>query len=241
MTGAPESTLSVTRREGTGRPVVFLHGLASRARLDWPSAEWDPVLGDRPQVHVDLPAHGDSPAVGALPTSGAVDLLAEAVAAVAPGEEIDLVGYSLGARLAWALAGHPGVAVRRVVLGGLSPMEPFALVDLAAARAALSGGPAPADPITGMILGMATLPGNRPEALLDLIEGLASEPFDPAAGAPAQPVLLLGGTDDPMAQGIDGLAAALPDARVVRVPGDHLAALHAPEFRAAVAEFLAEG
>lgn len=240
MTGAPEITLSVTRREGTGRPVLFLHGLASRARLDWPSAEWDPVLADRPALLVDLPAHGDSPAVGIRSTSDVVDLLAQASATAAPGEEIDVVGYSLGARLAWALAGHPAAAVRRVVLGGLSPMEPFTMVDLPAARAALAGGAAPADPITGMILGMATLPGNCPEALLDLIEGLASEPFDPAVAAPSQPVLLLGGADDPMAQGIDALAAAVPDSRVVRVPGDHLTALHAPEFRAAVADFLAE-
>jgi len=239
MTGAPEIALSVIRREGTGRPVLFLHGLASRARLDWPAAEWDPVLAGRPAVLVDLPAHGDSPAVGVLSTSGVVDLLARAVAAGRAGEEIDVVGYSLGARLAWALAGHPGLAVRRVVLGGLSPMEPFALVDLPAARAALAGGLAPADPLTGMILGMATLPGNRPEALLDLIAGLASEPFDPAADPPRQPVLLLGGVEDPMAEGIDALAAAVPDARVVRVPGDHLAALHAPDFRTAVAEFLA--
>jgi len=240
MTGAPETALSVIRHEGTGRPMLFLHGLASRARLDWPSAEWDPVLADRPAVLVDLPAHGDSPLVGVLPTAGVVDLLARAVDAVAAGEEIDIVGYSLGARLAWALAGHPAVAVRRVVLGGLSPMEPFTMVDLPAARAALTGGPAPADPITGMILGMATLPGNRPDALLDLIEGLASGPFDPAVDAPTQPVLLLGGAEDPMAQGIDALAAAVPDSRVVRVPGDHLAALHAPEFRAAVVDFLAE-
>lgn len=240
MTGAPEIALSVTRREGTGRPVLFLHGLASRARVDWPATEWDPVLADHPVVLVDLPAHGDSPAVGAFSTSAVVELLARAVATVAPREEIDVVGYSLGARLAWALSGHPGVAVRRVVLGGLSPMEPFTLVDLPAARAALAGGPPPADPITGMILGMTTLPGNRPEALLDLIEGLASEPFDPAVDTPAQPLLLLGGVEDPMAQGMDALAAAVPDSRVVRVPGDHLAALHTPEFRAAVVDFLAE-
>ena len=240
MSGAPENTLSVARSAGTGRPVVLLHGLASRASQDWPAPAWEDAFAGRPLVRVDLPAHGESPACGVLPTTGVVDLLAQAVAAVAPGEEIDLLGYSLGARLAWALAAHPALAVRRVALGGLSPMEPFTMLDLPAARAAAAGGPAPADPITGMILGMTTLPGNRPEALLDLIEGLASEPFDPALGAPTQPVLLLGGTDDPMAQGIDVLAAAVPDSRVVRVPGEHLAALHAPEFRAAVVAFLAE-
>ncbi|MBS1699075.1 MAG: alpha/beta fold hydrolase [Actinobacteria bacterium] len=240
MTGAPDTTLSVERSEGTGRPVVLVHGLASRASQDWPASEWESTLAGRPLVRMDLPAHGDSPEVGALPTSAVVDLLAGAVAAVAPGEEVDLVGYSLGARLIWDLARHPELAVRRVVLGGLSPMEPFTLVDLPAARAALAGGPAPQDPITGMILGMTTLPGNRPAALLDLIQGLASEPFDPAVGVPTQPVLLLGGTEDPMAQGIDALAASVPDARVVRVPGDHLAALHSPELRAAVRDFLAE-
>lgn len=240
MTGAPRIALSVVRSEGAGRPALFLHGLASRARLDWPCAAWEPALADRPALLVDLPAHGDSPAAGVLSTSRVVDLLAQTVASIASGEEIDVVGYSLGARLAWALAGHPEVAVRRLVLGGLSPWEPFTMVDLPAARAALAGGPAPADPITGMILGMAALPGNRPEELLDLIEGLASEPFDPAVAAPTQPVLLLGGTEDPMSEGIDMLAAAVAGSRVVRVPGDHLAALHAPEFRTAVVEFLAE-
>jgi hypothetical protein len=91
-----------------------------------------------------------------------------------------------------------------------------------------------------MIVHMASLPGNRPDDLLDLIEGLATEPFAPEAGAPAMPVLLLGGVDDPMAAGIDELAARLPDVRVRRVPGDHLAALHTPEFRDAVRGFLAD-
>ncbi len=87
---------------------------------------------------------------------------------------------------------------------------------------------------------MVSLPGNRPDDLLDLIEGLATEPFAPEAAAPAMPVLLLGGTDDPMAAGIDELAARLPDVRVRRVPGDHLAALHTDAFRDAVRGFLAD-
>lgn len=229
-------SLSVTHRPGQGRPVAFLHGLASRGSVDWPDREWEGVLGERPRMVIDLPAHGDSVALGSATTSVVLDTIASSIGA----EEVDLVGYSLGARLAWDLAHHPGVAVRRLVLGGLSAGEPFAFVDLPAARAALAGERPPRDPLTGMIVQMVSMPGNRPADLLSLIEGLAAEPFVPGRGAPAVPVLLLGGADDEMAAGIDDLAAMLPDARARRVPGDHLSALHTAEFRRAVQEFLAE-
>ena len=228
-------SLSVTHRPGQGRPVAFLHGLASRGSVDWPDREWEGVLGERPRMVIDLPAHGDSVALGSATTSVVLDTIASSIGA----EEVDLVGYSLGARLAWDLAHHPGVAVRRLVLGGLSAGEPFAFVDLPAARAALAGDRPPRDPLTGMIVQMVSMPGNRPADLLSLIEGLAAEPFVPGRGAPAVPVLLLGGADDEMAAGIDDLAAMLPDARARRVPGDHLSALHTAEFRGAVHEFLA--
>ena len=228
-------SLSVTHRPGQGRPVAFLHGLASRGSVDWPDREWEGVLGERPRMVIDLPAHGDSVALGSATTSVVLDTIASSIGA----EEVDLVGYSLGARLAWDLAHHPGVAVRRLVLGGLSAGEPFAFVDLPAARAALAGDRPPRDPLTGMIVQMVSMPGNRPADLLSLIEGLAAEPFVPGRSAPAVPVLLLGGADDEMAAGIDDLAAMLPDARARRVPGDHLSALHTAEFRRAVQEFLA--
>ena len=163
------------------RPVVFLHGLASRGTQDWPEGEWAAVLVDRTRRVLDLPAHGDAPGLGAVPTSAVLDALAEAIGP----DEIDLVGYTLSDRLTWDLARHPGVAVRRLVLGGLSVGEPFALVDLPAARASIAGGPTPVDPLTGMIVHMVSLPGNRPDDLLDLIEGLATEPFAPEAGAAA--------------------------------------------------------
>ncbi|WP_091231288.1 alpha/beta fold hydrolase [Microbacterium sp. 3J1] len=229
------TALFVHRRPGAGRPVVFLHGLASSGDADWPDADWSPLLGDRPSVVVDLPAHGRSSDFGVVTSTEVLDL----IAAVVGDGEVDLVGYSLGARLAWDLAGHPSMRVRRLVLGGLAPGEPFAHVDLAAARTALAGGALPADPLTGTILQMASAPGNRADGILDLIEGLAAEPFDPAAAPPVQPTLLVGGIDDGMAAGIHGLAAMLPEGAVRRVPGDHVAALRSQEFRAVTIDFLA--
>lgn len=228
----------------SGPAVMLLHGFASSGALDWPDAAWaEPLAASgRDVLVVDLPGHGGAaaPVGGPVPTSAVITALADVARAEG---EIDLVGYSLGARLAWDLAQAPGVRVRRLVLGGLSPVEPFGAVDLAAARAAVATDAAVGDPLTAMITAMATAPGNDPIALLEVVEGFAAEPFDPAAGAPAVPTLMVAGSDDPMVQGIDGLVARIADAsavRLERVPGDHVAALHSSQLRAAVQHFLAD-
>jgi len=217
--------LPVTRtpaaRPAEGPPVVLVHGFASSADVDWPAERWAEPLAaaGRETIVVHLPGHPGGPR--ATPddvTSG----------------EIDLVGYSLGARLAWDLASR--TTVRRLVLGGLSPQEPFAAVDLAAARAAVQGGPSPADPLTAAIAGLVST--GDAESLLSLVEGLAAEPFDPGASIPSVPTLFLAGQDDFMAHGIETLVARVAGARLKHVPGDHRGALAGDEFRAAVFEFL---
>lgn len=223
----------------SGPPVLLVHGFCSRGSADWPAAQWARPLAQsgRDVIVVDLPAHGESPRPDEpMPASSAVAAVARVVAAA--GGVVDVVGYSLGARLAWELASAQGITVRRLALGGLSALEPFTMVDLDAARAAIAGSETSLDPLTGMIVSMTQLPGNDPVALLNLVEGFATEPFDPSVNPPTVRTLLLGGTGDPMAQGIDELAAVLTDGRVVRVPGDHLAALHSPQLREAVLAFL---
>lgn len=228
--------------EVTGPPVVLVHGFASTGTADWPAPRWAQPLAaaGRETLVVHLPGHGAGPAVTSadeVTTGRVLERLAETVR-TATGDEVDVVGYSLGARLAWDLVAGCPLPVRRLVLGGLSPMEPFGAVDLAAARAFVAGGPRPADPITGIIAGMASAPGQDAASLLCLVEGLAREPFDPAAKPPTVPTLFVAGDADPMAQGIDQVAERVTGARVVRVPGDHLGALAGNEFRTAVLDFL---
>jgi pimeloyl-ACP methyl ester carboxylesterase len=221
----------------SGPPVLLIHGLASRGRVDWPDVDWArPLSGaGRDAYVVDLPGHGRASRPDQPVTTGeVVELLADLVREA--GGTVDVVGYSLGARLAWDLAARGGV--RRAVLGGLSPVEPFTALDLDAARAAIAGGPEPTDPLTSVIARMARLPGLDPAAVMNLVQGLAAEPFDPRKDPPTIPVLLLAGVDDPVTRGDEGLAAALSDARILRVPGDHLTALHTSQFRAAAFEFL---
>lgn len=223
-------------------PVLLMHGFASSSAEDF--GDWADALaaGGRDAYLVDLPGHGGSPAVpgaGAGTTSAVVAALAAVVRSI-DAEHVDVIGYSLGARLAWELPAATG-RVRRLVLGGLSPFEPFAGVDIVAIARAVDGEP-PADPFVGMMAGMVSGAGRDTDSLLALMAGLGSEPFapeDPASSRPDVPTLLVAGADDPMTQGLEGLTTVVPDARLVRVPGDHLGALHSPAFREAALTFLA--
>lgn len=223
-------------------PVALLHGFASSADEDFLLPGWARALTEagRSVITVDLPGHGksggvDSPA--AATTGNVLDAILAAIGQHAPDGEFDVIGYSLGARLAWDLPSRSD-RIRRIVLGGLSPMEPFGAVgreDLAAAL----GGEAPANPLVGIMAAMIQAPGRDTASLANVIAGLASEPFAPEHSRPAVPALLVAGEADGMTEGIDGLAELLPDARLVRVPGDHRGALDSAKFRAAAIDFLA--
>jgi pimeloyl-ACP methyl ester carboxylesterase len=65
--------------------------------------------------------------------------------------------------------------------------------------------------------------------------------FDPGKLADVTlPVLVLMGEDDTLVGSADKLAAAIPGARLVKVPGNHLTAVIAPALKTAVLGFLAD-
>lgn len=233
------NSLLASRALPAGDAVLLVHGFASNGESDWVATGFADALAaaGRGAIIVDLPGHGAGPALarGQARTSDIANALADVIADTGA-ESLDVVGYSLGARLAWALASTG--RVRRLVLGGLSPLDPFAALDVDALSAVVSGEAAPADPMQGMFAHMLSSPNVDAPSVLALIEGLGAEPFAPAVGAPTVPTLFVGGTEDPMSQGVDALAAAVPGSRVVRVPGDHLGALASPEFRDAALAFL---
>ena len=89
-------------REGSGEPLVLLHGLGGSWRT------WEPVLdelaAERDVIVPDLPGHGESP-----PVSGetSIETLADAVGsflAATDLEGVDVVGNSMGGRLVLELA-----------------------------------------------------------------------------------------------------------------------------------------
>lgn len=98
-------------RQGSGKPLLLIHGLGSSLR------NWDPVVpalaAKRQVIRVDLPGFGQTP-----PLTGEVSIatLTDSVAEFLITEglpDVDLVGSSMGARIVVELArrGHRGTVV----------------------------------------------------------------------------------------------------------------------------------
>ncbi|AYY12522.1 alpha/beta fold hydrolase [Actinobacteria bacterium YIM 96077] len=259
----PTTDLTVRRftpsQAPSGPPVLLLHGFASSGKRDWLDGTasspgqagsdggqpgWVDALTAAGRVVVvpDLPGHGTSPAPRTLQeatTSGMVRALSRVIEAEgAP--VVDVVAYSLGARLAWELPRSAPARVAHLVLGGISPGEPFATVNVEEALAFATDGTPPGDPLTGMIAQMIAAPGQDARALATCIEGLRSEPFTPGAGDVDVPVLFVAGADDPVSDGIEKLVELVPGSVLRRVTGGHMAALHGDEFRSTTLTFLSE-
>jgi len=110
--------IAETGREGP--PVVFLHGFTGSGGF------WSPIaerLAPRHCVLPDLPGHGRTAAplaAGPWDLDRAATALADALERIGIGP-CDLVGYSMGGRLALHLALQDGSRFRRLALVGASP------------------------------------------------------------------------------------------------------------------------
>jgi 2-succinyl-6-hydroxy-2,4-cyclohexadiene-1-carboxylate synthase len=102
-------------QRGSGPPVVTLHGFTQTARLWGPFG--DALAEDHTLIGIDLPGHAGSDAVRAdLPETAG--LVRDAVAAAVGAVPCDLLGYSLGARVALHVATGTDLAIRRLIVIG---------------------------------------------------------------------------------------------------------------------------
>ena len=273
------------RVAGRGGPVLFLHGF-SGSGLSWAGIAG---MGSRVRAIIpDLPGHGATgweggpePGAGAGP-AGAVDdssdrrprasveRTADDLAAIVRrlgAERVDVVGYSMGARIALRLAvAHPE-AVGRLVLEAPSAgiADPAARAERAAADAERArfvvnegieafAARWEAEPV---LAGEVALPADararqaairRAHAPLGLAASLvyagqgAMEPLGDRLAGVATPTLVVAGADDPARARAKEVAAAIPGARLVLVPGaGHAPHLERPDrFHALLFAFLTE-
>lgn len=234
-------------------PVFLIHGFGSSTELNWVKTGWVKALNNagRRVLSVDLPGHGGSAAPLDLdsytPSKIRADLLqlladcgVKPLAADDPTSGVDLLGYSLGARLSWEFAATQAELVRKIVLGGPNPEDPLADFDLRAAQDFLNDGTPIADASTAWLLDMAqVIPSNNIFALLSLIQAVKMEPFSPADAVPQMPILLVAGDLDERARSMSQLAALAPNVQQSVIAGrDHSNTVTSRDFKDAAIAFL---
>ena len=224
--------------------VVVVHGFASSAVANWHLTGWTRDL-TRAGFHViaiDQRGHGASDKPHS-PAAYTMEILVADIQRVLDAyllDEVDYVGYSLGARVGWQAARELEGRVRRAVLGGIPDGDPLRRFRIADARAHIEHGTDVDDRLTGAYLTMArAVPGNDLRALVALVEGMRGGSQPGAENAPAQPLLFATGSEDRILEASRALARAAPDAAFVEIPGrNHFNAPTARAFREAAIGFL---
>jgi pimeloyl-ACP methyl ester carboxylesterase len=231
---------------GSGRPLILLHGFMGAGSHWLEQGKLDALAEQGHRVVLpDLRGHGES-AKPHDPAAYPPDVLADDGLALVEhlglGDgDFDLGGYSLGARI-----------VVRMLARGAKPRRAIVAGQGLAKVSGPQGGGTTHCVLTALVDGVEIEPdsadarmaywisklGADPRALLYVSESLVPTPED-ALRKITIPTLVAIGDQDERADA-DELAALLPDARFIRVPGDHYSAFTAPELVAAIAAFLAE-
>lgn len=192
------------------RPVLFLHGFASDSEQTWERTGWLRAVAERGHVVTDLRGHGRSEraATGYSPDALARDVLAVLDEAGVPAA--DVVTYSMGGVVGWALARLAPDRVRALALGGIG------------------GGPVERE---SMLRVQESLGG---EDLTPCIVGMAGQRL---SGEPPAPVLLASGDYDEIASEAASFADSLGVPHVSLGRRHHFNAVSSRAFKTAALEF----
>lgn len=229
-------------RMGAGRPVLLLHGLFSSAQVNWIKFGHAQKLADAgfEAIMPDLRAHGQS-AAPHDPSAYPADVLVRDVLALVDAlglEDFDLGGFSLGSRTA-VRAVLAGLMPRRLILGGMGieglgnwARRSAFFVDAIDRYDEIKHG----DPAFVARSFMRTQKVDLVAARL-LLQSVDDTPPEALTGV-TMPTLVVCGADDQDNGSAPSLAAALPDARYVEIPGTHMSSVTRAEMGDAMVEFL---
>ncbi|HVV93919.1 MAG TPA: alpha/beta hydrolase [Hyphomicrobiales bacterium] len=230
--------------EGAGDPVLLIHGFASNLEVNWVGTGWVSLLTGhgRRVVAFDHRGHGESTKLYD-PDDYRVELLVEDAVRVldaAGVERADVIGYSMGSRVASYLVDRHPERVGSLVLGGMGATllrggrggEKIAQALEAPSREVVT------DPYTRMFRVFAENTRSDLRALAACMRGLRAVITPEMLGRIAVPVLVAVGTEDDVAGSPYDLAAYIPDAEVLAIAGrDHNRAVGSRPFKDGVLEF----
>ena len=231
--------------EGEGEPIVLVHGFASNKEVNWVAPSWMTTLtrAGRRAIALDNRGHGASSKLYD-PAAYLSATMAEDVRALLDHLGLprsDVMGYSMGARITAFLAlAHPD-RVRAAILGGLG----FCLVEGVGLPDTIAKGfEAPsladvADPTAYVFRAFAEQTRSDLHALAACMRGSRQTLSRGVVAKIAAPLLVAVGENDSIAGSPEALAALIPGAKALVIPGrDHMLAVGDRLFKSAVLEFL---
>jgi pimeloyl-ACP methyl ester carboxylesterase len=230
-----------------GQPILLIHGFASNHGVNWLFPQWVKTLtkAGRRTIVFDNRGHGRSeklydPAQYTpwLMARDAVNLLDHLHI-----ERADVMGYSMGARIAAHLAVAAPSRLRGLVFGGLG----VHLVDgaglpigIADAMEAESLGSL-TDPMQRMFRAFADATKSDLRALAACMRGSRHAMSEAEVGSITAPTLVCVGSEDDVAGDAAGLAKLMPNAAALIIPGrDHNRAVGDKVYKQGVLAFLAD-
>ena len=234
--------------EGSGPPVVLVHGFAASFELNWraPGVVAALLAEHRRVIGIDCRGHGKS-GKPHDPAAYADTAMADDVVALMDHlgiERADLAGYSMGGQIsAVLLLSHPQ-RWNSAILAGVGDWI-FGEGGSEQWKAMVSGleekdDNAITDPAMKGFRAFALATGNDLAALAAQQRAGRVIVNRNDLASVHLPVMVLIGENDTLVGTGANLAAAIPGANLVTVPGDHMSAVAQPAFRDAMLAFLVE-
>ena len=231
--------------EGEGDPVLLIHGFASNVRINWIDPGWVSFLnrnGFR-VVAFDNRGHGESEKLYDRDLYGA-PLMAEDTRRLLDHlgiQHADVMGYSMGARITAFLAlAHPD-RLRSAIFGGLGAnmVRPMAGTGPIARALEAASIDEVQNPTARTFRAFAEKTGSDLKALAACIRS-SREPISREMVATLKcPVLVAAGTGDVIGGQAEELAALIPGAEALPIPGrDHMLAVGDRVYKEGVLAFL---
>ena len=231
--------------QGEGDPIVLVHGFASTKEVNWVNPGWVATLtrAGRRVIALDNRGHGQSTKLYA-PADYHTEKMADDVRVLLDHLDLrhaDVMGYSMGARITAYLALRHPDRVRAAILGGLG----IHLVDGVGLPESIADAmEAPSltdvtDPMGRMFRAFADQTKSDRRALAACIRGSRQTLSREEVSSIRIPMLIAVGDRDTVAGSAQELAALIPGAMALDIPGrDHMLALGDKVFKAGVLAFL---
>ena len=231
--------------EGEGTPIVLVHGFASTMNVNWVYPTWVSELrkAGRRVIAFDNRGHGGSSKLYD-PAQYSIAAMAGDVVALMDHLAIaraDVMGYSLGARMAAWLALHAPERLRAAIFGGIG----MAMIEgggpgenvVAALEAASLD--AVTDPVGRTFRAFADQTRSDRLALAACLRGSRGLMSRADVARIALPVLIAVGTKDEIAGSAHALGGLIAGSEVLDIPNrDHMRAVGDKVYKAGVADFL---